>query len=86
MPPASFNLPARPLSTLLLCKQRIAILVIVNQQGPAELPSDWGKNPDGPEEERLNQRQASIAVCFLLILSQTEKIASENRDLVEVNY
>lgn len=25
--------------------------------GPAELPSDWGKNPDGPEEERLNQRQ-----------------------------
>ena len=28
-------------------------------QGPAELPSDWNKNPHGPEEDRLNQRQAS---------------------------
>ncbi|CAH3190102.1 unnamed protein product, partial [Porites evermanni] len=26
--------------------------------GPAELPSDWNKNPHGPEEDRLNQRQA----------------------------
>lgn len=25
--------------------------------GPAELPSDWNKNPHGPEEDRLNQRQ-----------------------------
>ncbi|XP_068699332.1 anoctamin-7-like [Montipora foliosa] len=25
--------------------------------GPAELPSDWHKNPDGPEEETLNKRQ-----------------------------
>ncbi|XP_027049468.1 anoctamin-7-like [Pocillopora damicornis] len=25
--------------------------------GPAELPSDWNKAPDGPEERRLSQRQ-----------------------------
>ncbi|XP_022788372.1 anoctamin-7-like [Stylophora pistillata] len=25
--------------------------------GPAELPSDWNKTPDGPEERTLNQRQ-----------------------------
>ena len=41
-------------------------------QGPAELPSDWGKHPDGPEEEKLNQRQASIGSVTRMFLLVSE--------------
>ena len=46
--------------TLLTSFYFSTICVRYSLQGPAELPSDWGKNPHGPDEEKLNQRQVII--------------------------